>query len=379
MRLLHTADWHLGKIVNEFSMLPLQMQYLEQLKTYLAHHPVDAMIMAGDLYDRAVPAKEAVQLANDFFTYVTQELGIALFIIAGNHDSNERLEYGADLFAHSQLFIEGTLKRHVRKVAWRGANFYLIPYADPREVAAVLEDDMIKTPEDAIRAQIQTIKAEDWDPKALNILIYHGFVVPDPDHLPEESDSERPLSIGTIEYVPAALFKDFDYVALGHLHKAQRVGSENIRYSGSPIKYSKSEAHHRKQNLLIDLTKDTLKVKSLDITVPLDLRIIRGTFKELMKEQSDDFLFIELEDMHYITDAMRRLRQNYPNTMALEYIYQTSRDQLQMHHSKEKLEKLSLAQLFSEFYESFVEVPLEPDQEMIIHKMLNEINEEEKA
>lgn len=376
VKILHTADWHLGKIVNEFSMLSVQEQYLNMLEDYLKENPVDALIIAGDLYDRALPPKEAVQLANEFFTTVTQELEVPIFVISGNHDSNERIEYGADLFAHSGLYITGKTQEKVRKVTLGDANFYLVPYSDPREVAQILEKDEIKTPEDAIRAQINQMK-EDWDESDLNIILYHGFVIAVGEKLPEESDSERPLSIGTIEYVPAEVFKDFDYVALGHLHKAQKVGSEKVRYSGSPIKYSKSEAHHKKQNLLVDVSKDGVEVEPVILPVHPDLSIVRGTFAELMDASYADYLFIELEDENYVSDAMNRLRRNYPNAMALEYVNQKEHEELITEKAKEKLEKMSLPDLFSEFYQSHIGHNLQEEQEHIVHNILEEIAEEE--
>lgn len=280
MRILHTADWHLGKIVNEFSMLDLQKEYLEQMLQQVKEHEVDALIMAGDLYDRALPPKEAVALANDVFTELTQTLEVPVFVIAGNHDSNERIEYGSQLFAHTQLFIEGTTKPKIRKVHLEGVNFYLLPYDDHRHIKQVLNKETITHPEDALREQLATIE-EDWNAEEVNVLLFHGFVIHTSAEEVEESDSERPLSIGTVEYIPAEVIEHFDYVALGHLHKAQRVKSEHIRYSGSPVKYSKSEANHRKQNLLIDISKGNLEVTPLAITPSKDLRVIRGRFEDL--------------------------------------------------------------------------------------------------
>lgn len=157
MRILHTADWHLGKIVNEFSMLDLQEEYLEQLIEDIKELDIDALIMAGDLYDRAVPPKEAVSLANKTFTKITQELKIPMLIIAGNHDSNERVEYGSELLSTGNLFIEGTTKEVIRKVTIKNTNFYLLPYDDHRNVRGVLENDSIRTPEDALKAQLEVI------------------------------------------------------------------------------------------------------------------------------------------------------------------------------------------------------------------------------
>jgi DNA repair exonuclease len=156
--------------------------------------------MAGDLYDRAIPPKEAVSLANKTFTKITQELNIPMLVIAGNHDSNERVEYGSELLATGNLFIEGTTKETIRKVRIKNTNFYLLPYDDHRNIRRVLKDESIRTPEDALKAQLEVI-AEGWNEEELNVLLYHGFVMnTKADELPEESESERPLTVGTVEY-----------------------------------------------------------------------------------------------------------------------------------------------------------------------------------
>ncbi len=378
MRILHTADWHLGKIVNEFSMLDLQEEYLNQLCHDLERLEVDVLIMAGDLYDRAIPPKEAVALANRMFTKITQELNIPILAIAGNHDSNERIEYGSELLSAGNLFIEGTTKEVIRKVQMKGTNFYLLPYDDHRSVAQTLKDDSIRNPEDALRAQLATLE-EDWDQEALNVLLYHGFVTNSAMGTDlEESESERPLSIGTVEFVPVELVERFDYVALGHLHKAQQVKHERIRYSGSPLKYSKSEALHKKQNILIELSKDGLKVEPIVITPSLDLRVVRGEFEELLNDSSEDYIFFELEDEIYVTDGMNRLRRNYPNAMGLEYVNHKQHDSLVHSHTREDFQKKRLDVLFGEFYEEHVGSPLNDEQASIVLDLFETIHQEEE-
>lgn len=377
MRILHTADWHLGKIVNEFSMLELQEEYLNNLVEEVKRLDVDILIMAGDLYDRAVPPKEAVSLANTIFTKLTQQLGIKVLVIAGNHDSNERIEYGSELLSSGNLFIEGTTKNRIRRVEIENTHFYLIPYDDYLNIRKILDDETIRTPEDALQAQLQLLN-DDWNPEAINILIYHGFLINTKvDELPEESDSERPLSIGAVEYIPAEMVDDFDYVALGHLHKAQKVKNEKIRYSGSPLKYSKSEAKHHKQNLLVDISKDSLEVTPVSVKTSKDLRIIRGKFAEIMREPSDDFIFFELEDSSYVLDAMNKLRRKYPYTMGLEYLEQKKHEKIEVHHSKENIQKTDLAQLFADFYKQNVGVPLNKVQEEAILKTFKKVHAKE--
>jgi exonuclease SbcD len=365
MRILHTADWHLGKIVNDFSMLEDQTHYLMNLIEALKEKEIDAIIMAGDLYDRALPPKEAVALANQALTRMVKELGVPVFVIAGNHDSNERIEYAADLLADSRLYIEGTMKEVIRKVSFQGTNFYLLPFADHVYVRETLKDDSIKNMEDAIRAQLATVKAT-INLDEVNILIAHGYVIQSGNDTSEPSDSERPLSIGTSEYVDVSLFADFDYVALGHLHKAQKVKDDRVRYSGSILKYSKSETPHQKQTSIVTIEKGKLEIEPLRIKPLRDMRTIRSTFTELMKGQSEDYLFFELEDTEYVLDAMNQLRRRYPQAMGLEYVSRRETESVALQHNRDDLQQLSYPDLFKDFYEQYRAIELDDSSQKIV-------------
>lgn len=360
MRILHTADWHLGKIVNEFSMIEGQSYYLHALIETLKQQKIDAIIMAGDLYDRSLPPKEAVALANAILTKMITELQVPVFVIAGNHDGSERVEYGSHLLAECHLYIEGTVKKETRKISLNGTNFYLLPFADHVYIRELLQDDSIKNIEDATRVQIEAIK-ETMNTDEVNILIAHGYVIDYAGDSSEPSDSERPLSIGTSEYVNVHLFDDFDYVALGHLHKAQKVTSENVRYSGSILKYSKSEVLHKKQVSIVTVDKSGVSVEPLHIKPLRDMRIIRGTFAECMKGRSDDYLFFELEDTEYVMDAMNQLRLRYPYAMGLEYVTQRQAEILSLRHNQEDLQKVTLPELFKDFYEQYRNLELDEE------------------
>ncbi|GAB2486717.1 exonuclease SbcCD subunit D [Alkalibacterium psychrotolerans] len=366
MKILHTADWHIGKIVNEFSMLEDQEEVLHKLVDDVKEMAIDVVIMAGDLYDRAIPPKEAVVLATTIFTRLVREAGIPVLAIAGNHDSNERLEYGAELLASSDLYIEGTLKKTVRKVTIKEANFYLLPFADHVTIRKLLEDDDIKNLEDATQKQIESIK-EEMNFDELNILIAHGYVVNGGKESVEDSDSERPLSIGTAEYVNVELFESFDYVALGHLHKAQKVKTDRVRYSGSPLKYSKSEAKHKKQHLLVDVTKDTIEIEGLPTEPKRDLKVLKGSFDELMQGESEDYIFFELTDDHYVTDAMHQLRRRYPFAMGLEYTTRKERQSRETTRTHELAEQKNVLDLFDDFYEHFKDQPLDEDRKAVVN------------
>lgn len=372
MRLLHTADWHIGKIVNEFSMLEDQEYFLDQMIKKLKTIELDALIMAGDLYDRSMPSKEAVALANKVLTRLIQEVNVPVLVIAGNHDSSERVEYGADLLATNRLYIEGTVKEVTRKVTIKGVNFYLLPFADYAYTRELLQVETIKSLEDATRVQIETIKKE-MDPEEINVLIAHGYVINLSNDTSETTDSERPLSIGTAEYVSVELFEDFDYVALGHLHKAQKVKYDRVRYSGSLLKYSKSEARHKKQLSLVTLEKDHVEIEPIYIKPKRDMRIVKGLFDEIMEQQSEDYLFFELLDGNFVIDAMNQLKRRYPNAMGLEYVAKKEREENSSIKHQEQLEKLSIQDIFADFYTHYKEKNLTDERKDIIDNILHQM------
>ena len=379
MRFLHTADWHIGKIVHEQSMLADQAYILEQLIEQVEEYEVDAVLMAGDLYDRSLPPKEAVSLVNQTLSRLINELEVPVFIIAGNHDSNERIEYLSGVAEAKQLYMEGTLKAHTRKVSLKEADIYMMPYADHVLIRQALDQPEIRTIEEAVAAQVEQITSSDeFDRSQINMVMFHGYVISGSRTSLEESDSERPLSIGTAEWIDQSIFDAFDYVALGHLHKGQKVGSNRIRYSGSPLKYSKSEATHQKKSFIIDIDRDSLEVTPVPLIPKRDMRIVRGAFDDLMQQDwSDDYIFIELTDDMFIQDAMSRLRGQFPQILGLEYVnlradqstYQTGRSQ--------DLKRQSIESLFSDFFEQYTEHTLDEPRREVVREIVRLVEQEE--
>lgn len=379
MRFLHTADWHIGKIVHEQSMLADQAYILEQLIEQVEEYEVDAVLMAGDLYDRSLPPKEAVSLVNQTLSRLINELEVPVFIIAGNHDSNERIEYLSGVAEAKQLYMEGTLKAYTRKVSLKEADIYMMPYADHVLIRQALDQPEIRTIEEAVAAQVEQItSSDDFDCSRINMVMFHGYVISGSRTSLEESDSERPLSIGTAEWIDQSIFDAFDYVALGHLHKGQKVGSNRIRYSGSPLKYSKSEATHQKKSFIIDIDRDSLEVTPVPLIPKRDMRIVRGAFDDLMQQDwSDDYIFIELTDDMFIQDAMSRLRGQFPQILGLEYVnlradqstYQTARSQ--------DLKRQSIESLFSDFFEQYTEHTLDEPRREVVREIVRLVEQEE--
>ena len=378
MRFLHTADWHIGKIVHEQSMLADQAYILEQLIEQVEEYEVDAVLMAGDLYDRSLPPKEAVSLVNQTLSRLINELEVPVFIIAGNHDSNERIEYLSGVAEAKQLYMEGTLKAYTRKVSLKEADIYMMPYADHVLIRQALDQPEIRTIEEAVAAQVEQITSSDeFDRSRINMVMFHGYVISGSRTSLEESDSERPLSIGTAEWIDQSIFDAFDYVALGHLHKGQKVGSNRIRYSGSPLKYSKSEAAHQKKSFIIDIDRDSLEVTPVPLIPKRDMRIVCGAFDDLMQQDwSDDYIFIELTDDMFIQDAMSRLRRQFPQILGLEYVnlradqstYQTARSQ--------DLKRQSIESLFSDFFEQYTEHTLDEPRREVVREIVRLVEQE---
>lgn len=378
VKFLHTADWHIGKIVNEQSMLEDQAYILDELIKVAEQHQVDAVLMAGDLYDRSLPPKEAVSLVNTVLSRFINELAIPVFTIAGNHDGNERVEFLWKIAEASQLYMEGTLKHKTRKVSLADADIYMIPYADHILVRNQLDRPEIKTIEDAVKVQIdQIIESDEYDRTRVNILMLHGYVISGSREYLSESDSERPLSVGTAECVDVSLLSEFDYVALGHLHKAQRVGRDSVRYSGSPLKYSKSEVNHEKKCYIVDVTTTSCQVEAIKLVPKRDMRVITGTFEELMTATSDDYIYIELTDQFFINDAMNRLRYRYPNALSLEYINLLSTSHNSIQRKSKEVKALSVEELFSDFFEQYTDHKLDEARRDVVREVIEAVEQQE--
>lgn len=384
MKIVHTADWHIGKVVNNHSLIEDQRAILDDwLKQTIALEP-DLVIMAGDLYDRTLPSGETVQLVNETLTKMSQELTCPICMIAGNHDSGERVGYAAGLLAGQGLYMAGNASADIQKVELAEADVYLLPFSDHLTIKRLYPEATIHSIEDATKVQVAQIK-ENWDPSRLNIVLYHGYVtagaVEETGEDLEKSESERPLSIGTSEYVPSTVFEGFDYVALGHLHGPQQVGSPRIRYSGSPLKFSKSEVNHRKGFLEIDLDKETdaIEVVKHELQPIKDMRVIRGQFEDLLQGQSNDYIFFELTDAYAQHEAMNRLKKRYPNAMSLEYIALENRQRQDLKAKRHEVQATPVWDQFAQFYENNTDQALSSFQEEIVRDTFQVTLKEDQA
>lgn len=358
MRILHTGDWHIGKIVNEFSLLEDQRYIFEQLYKIIEEEKPDCIVVAGDIYDRSIPPREAVQLLNEVLTTLVMEYSLPTLIISGNHDGEERLSFGSKLLETSQLYIVGEITKEIKKVSFTDqygvVNFYLAPYAKPSVISNIF-DVKLHDHDEAFGLIMNKLK-EDFNPKERNVLVTHNYIVTANEEM-LKSDSEQSLSIGGAEYIDVEKVLDFDYVALGHLHKPQKVKKEHIRYSGSILKYSFSEVDINKSVVIVDLLeKGNVNIKTRPLTPLRDMLIIRGKLQDLINPlyykqiDCESYIRADLTDTTELYDPLSTLRSVYPNIMQIQRIMNTNHIASKTKASDDFQNKSKL-ELFKEFYE----------------------------
>lgn len=377
MKLLHLSDLHIGKRVNECSMMDDQRYILNKLQELAIEETVDGVLLAGDLYDKPVPPAEAVSLLDEFFTGLSW-WGIPVFAISGNHDSPERLNFGSRLMEgtgiHLAAVYQGAREPIVLRDAHGPLNIYLLPYLKPAVLRHVYPEAEVTTYEDAVA---YAIGRWEIDPTQRNVLVAHQFVVGGTTCESEE------LSVGGLDQVGAQVFDPFDYVALGHLHGPQKIGRETLRYCGTPLKYSFSECRHQKSACLVEFgEKGNVTVRTIPIQPLRDLREIRGTYDAVTAKSfydgtnTEDYLHVILTDQEDVPEAMGRLRAIYPNVMKLTY------DNLRTQSSQEvwgaeRPETKSPLELFRDFYQLQNNQPMNQEQEDFLLGLMETIWEGE--
>lgn len=384
MRLIHLSDLHIGKRVNEFSMLEDQEYILKEILGIIDDEQPDGVIIAGDVYDKSVPSEEAVKLLDSFLTSLAKRK-LQVYIISGNHDSAAKLAFASSLIDLSGIHISPVydsaqiammgdgLVRPYKLEDGKGqmANIYMLPFVKPAMVRAVFPDeaDYIKDYTDACRVAVEHM---DVDEKVTNILVAHQFVTG-----AVRSESEE--NVGGLDNVDVSVFDSFDYVALGHIHGPQKVGRETVRYCGTPLKYSLSEANHTKSVTVVDIPEN----KKIEIrTVPLvpmhELREVKGTFDELMDRRNyegtavDDYLYVVLTDEDDVPDALGKLRTVYPNVMKLGYDNTRTRV-TQTIDDGAVLEGKKPIDLFGELYEKQNNQEMSDEQRSFVQDIIDSI------
>lgn len=384
MKILHTSDWHLGRTLHGYSLIEDQAYMLEQLIHYMIEEKIELLIIAGDVYDKSLPNEEAVALFNHFISEVIGRLEIPTVIIAGNHDSNTRIHFGSELFATKGLYIIGECEQGYQRITIEGSeivDLYLIPYMEPAQVREIAGDETIKRHDDAMRYLTGEIEKEKRDVPTL--LVVHAFVAGG-----NLSDSERRLcAVGTAEMVGADCFKPFTYTALGHLHKPQAVGAQTIRYSGSLLKYSISEANQPKCFIKLDIVGGKLRgLEEVSLTPKRDLKVVKGPIEaivkvgaELKEEERQDYIYAKIEGKP-TEDVVGLLKQLYPYTLGAEFITgkSTTKDKETKQSEFEAKKKKSLSELFIDFMDYVGETTFDEEETAYMSEVIKQIEEGRK-
>ncbi len=380
MKFIHTSDWHIGRQFHNVSLLEDQRHVLAQIVDYLNTESADALVIAGDIYDRSVPPATAVKLLDDVLNKVCNEMGIPVIIISGNHDSPERLRFGSRQLKQAGLHIFGDISTIASPVTITGksgvtVNFYGIPYHDPEQIRHHY-DTPVRNHDEAHSFVVEQIKQSFRTPDAINVLISHCFVDGS-----EECESERPLSIGGADRVSYAPMLNFNYVALGHLHGPQYRGETHVRYSGSILKYSFSEQHQKKGVTLVELdVNGSPTISPLPLKPLRDMRILEGEIADIVEQgktdpNASDYLMVRLTDTHAILDAMGKLREVYPNVLHLEKpgIMAVGEKKAM---NREKL-KRSEIDMFRDFYGQVSGSVLSSEQDSALESVINSLHKTE--
>ncbi len=376
MKIMHLSDLHIGKKVNEYSMLQDQIYILKEILRIIDDEKVETVIIAGDVYDRSLPPNEALELFDEFL-YQLSGRNVNVFVISGNHDSPERISYGGRMMTENKIFLSPVYDGNVKPITlnddYGEVNFYLLPFVRPADIRRYFPDENIENYTDAVKVAIDNMNV-DFSEK--NILITHQFVTG-----AELSESED-IIVGGTDNVSGEVFDGFDYVALGHIHREQTVGKDNIRYCGTPLKYSFSEAKNIKSVTILDFNdKGNIEYSKIPLTPFRDMREIRGTYYELTLKSNyestntEDYLHITLTDEEDIPDAIGKLRSIYPNIMKLDY------DNLRTRGSGtvdaiENIESKSPFELFADLFKQQNNQDMSEEQEEIMRNLIDKIWEE---
>lgn len=355
MKLLHLGDLHIGKSVCDFHMIEDQKYILEQILDLIEKHGIDAVLVAGDVYDKSIPSEEAVRLL-DWFLCRLAERNTETFLISGNHDSDERLHFGSSLFEANKIHIsakyDGAVYKRVLQDEFGKVNIYLLPFVKASQVRYFYPEENITSYEDAVKA---ALAHGDIDPSERNILVAHQFVAGKSEE-PRLGGSEgaATINVGTIEKIGVDCFDDFDYVALGHIHSPQKIGRDTVRYSGSLLKYSLSEADNTKSVPVVTLEeKGQVSVDLIELKPLRDMRHLKGRMDQLLNPKNivapEDYIYVTLTDDDPVDNVMGIFQQYYPNTMKIVYDNAHTREVQQVDITNITQEK-SYPQLISDFY-----------------------------
>ena len=380
MRILHLADLHLGKILQEQPLIEDQKYMLEEIIKKVQEENIEIILISGDIYDRSIPQTDAVDMLDYFLNKLIKDLKKQVFMIPGNHDSKERLGFGNKIFENDGLYISSKYEGQIKKVELQDEygklNIYLLPFIKPVEVKKYFEDEILSYDETIKKI----IEKENIDETQRNIILTHQFVTCIGEKV-ERTDSET-ISLGGIDNVDISNYDKFDYVAIGHVHRPQRIGRDTARYAGTMLKYSFSEVNHKKTIPIIDFKeKGNINIKLVELTPLRDMREIKGPIEELTKKENykntntEDYIKAIITNEEPVYDAIGQIRKVYPNVLKLEI--QNSKSSVSQNDEKEKelqnIKNKSEVELFNEFYKFQNYTELNDEQTQVIENIVKEI------
>lgn len=374
MRFMHLSDLHLGKKVNGYSMIEDQKYIINNILQIIDNEKIESVIIAGDVYDKSVPPVDAVELFNDFLEEL-ENRNLYVFVISGNHDSPERIAFGNSFMRKSKIFFSPVYNGEINAIElndeYGKINIWMLPFIKPLNVRKVYEDKVINTYNDAVKIVIDNLKI---DTNERNIMITHQFVTG-----AERTDSEE-ISVGGSDNIDVSNFDKFDYTALGHIHRPQNCKSERVRYSGTPLKYSFSEAKDKKSATIIDIKeKNNISIKTVPFKPLRDMVEIKGKYNDIMRldfykdtSYREDYMHIILTDEEDIPDVITKLRAVYHNIMKVDYDNIRTRSSNQIKEI-ENIESFSPFELFSDFYKQQNNKSMNEEQNNYIKNTIEEI------
>jgi len=375
MRFLHTADWHIGKKLHGYDLIPEQEEAYQQIKAIALAEKVDAVVIAGDLYDRALPSEEAVTALTKMLVDLNRQEKFPLLAISGNHDSAVRLGYGQEWFASTDFFLRTKLGDALRPITLGDTQFFLLPYFEPVQARQLFDDDQLRTVNQAMERLVAAMQ-EQFDPAKKHVLIAHFFAAGS-----QHTDSETQVQVGGLNAVPVDMLAPFDYVALGHLHRKEALQNEpTVKYSGSPLKFSTSEASDTKGVWIVDTDTTPVTVTFKPLKPWHDLVVLEDSFDHLMDREHDypvtkeDFVAVNLTDTTPITNVMQRLKARFPRVIELNRVNQLDVTPTELDVQQVQQDPLTL---LTTFFEQVTQHPLSDQQQEWARKALQTAEKEE--
>ena len=377
MKFVHLADLHIGKSVKDFSMIEDQKYILAQVLAVVEQEGIDAVLVSGDVYDRTVPSEEAVRVFDEFL-FRLSELSAKVLLISGNHDSDERLNFGSRLFAAKGVYFctkyDGSLCRQTLEDEFGPVHFYLLPFVKASQVRHFCPEEKIESYDQAVRVAIAKGKV---DPRERNVILAHQFVAgKSGEVLLGGSESPAVASVGLVERIGCDCFDDFDYAALGHIHKAQSIGREEVRYAGTPLKYHADEVGDEKSMPIVTMgKKGDVQIELRPFRPLRDMRSLKGRLKQLLAAENvrkpEDYIFVTLTDEDIISDAMSIFRQVYPNTLQIRYDNAHTRG-IELADPSKIAEMRSFPELMADFYRQMYQQEISAEEMRLMERIARE-------